>query len=116
MADIDMAQVLWLARVLDKIALQLLCVGSLGNRHLRPIEFNYLLLCMGLATTTHLANHINDNSLTKLTLFCGNSQSKWDALDFDFEDKDEDCCRFYDSLMQDQYFWQEDDLDRLLST
>jgi hypothetical protein len=37
-------------------------------------------------------------------------------LDFDFEDKDEDCCRFYDSLMQDQYFWQEDDLDRLLST
>jgi hypothetical protein len=55
---------------------------------------------LGLATTTHLANHIK-NSLTKLT-FCGTSQSQPKLTDvFD----DDDCWRFYDGLMEDRYFW-----------
>jgi hypothetical protein len=69
---------------------------------------------LGLATTTHLASHIN-NSLTKLT-FCGNSQSQSevnDDFDDDDDDDDDDCWRSYDGLMEDRYFQHEDDFDRL---
>jgi hypothetical protein len=59
---------------------------------------------LGLATTTHLANHIN-NSLTKLT-FCGGSNTQSDDSD---SVSDDDCWRFFDSLMEEQYNRQEND-------
>jgi hypothetical protein len=68
---------------------------------------------LGIATTTHLSNHIN-NSLTKLT-FCGNSKSQSEVND-DFDHDHDDCWRFYHGLMEDRYFWHEDDFNRLLST
>jgi hypothetical protein len=66
---------------------------------------------LGLATSTHLANHTN-NSLTELT-FCGgsNTQSKSDSK-FD----DDDCWRFFDGLMEGQHARREEDSDHLPGT
>jgi hypothetical protein len=58
---------------------------------------------LGLPATTHLANHIN-NSLTKLT-FCRGSVTQPDGPDSDFED--DDCWRFFDGLMEEQFNQQE---------
>jgi len=57
---------------------------------------------------TRLANHIN-NSLTTLT-FCGGSGTQSDSSDSDFED--DDCWRFFDGLMEEQYNRQEYDARR----
>jgi hypothetical protein len=53
---------------------------------------------LGLATSTHLANHIN-NSLTKLT-FCGGSSTQSES---DSEFDGDDCWRFFDGLMEGQH-------------
>ena len=64
-----------------------------------------------IATSTHLANHIN-NSLTKLTFCRGSSiQSESDSK-FD----NDDCWRFFDGLMEGQQARREEDLDHLPGT
>jgi hypothetical protein len=67
---------------------------------------------LGLATSTHLANHIN-NSLTKLT-FYGGSSTQSDVSDSEFND--DDCWRFFDGSMEEQYARREDDSDHLPGT
>jgi hypothetical protein len=67
---------------------------------------------LGLAAITHLANHIN-NSLTKLT-FCGGPNIQSD--DSVSVSDDEDCWRFFDGLMEEQYIWQENNTRRSPST
>jgi hypothetical protein len=64
------------------------------------------------ATTTYLANHIN-NSLTKLTFRWG-SGTQSDSSDSDF--KDADCWRFFDGLMEEQFNRQENDASRFPGT
>jgi hypothetical protein len=61
---------------------------------------------------TRLANHIN-NSLTTLT-FCGGSGTQSDSSDSDFED--DDCWRFFDGLMEEQFNWQENNASRFPGT
>jgi hypothetical protein len=78
--------------------------GQCNALDLRSTKFDVNLklkacLCkLGLATSTHLANYIN-NSLTKLT-FCGGSSTQSES---DSEFDDDDCWRFFDGLMEGQH-------------
>jgi hypothetical protein len=67
---------------------------------------------LGLATSTHLANHIN-NSLAKLT-FCGGSSTQSDESDIKLDN--DDCWRFFDGLMEEQHARREEDSYHLPGT